>query len=150
MQLIAFWALSLTAAPEDVHAVRFPEVVAEIRRAFEAYEAALMANDVAALSGFFWRDPRAARMGGDGNLYGWEAIAGFRKGRDVSDVARDLGRVEIHAYGKDFGTATAEYRRRGSGRSGAQSQTWARFPEGWRIVAAHVSLAPPAAEEASR
>ena len=127
-----------------------PDVVAEIRRAFEAYEAALMANDVEALTGFFWRDPRAARMGGDGNLYGWEAIAGFRKGREVSDVARALGRVEIHAFGQDFGTATAEYLRTGSGRRGAQSQTWVRFPEGWRIVAAHVSLEPPRAEDSSR
>ncbi len=127
-----------------------PEVVAEIRRSFDAYEAALMANDVAALSDFFWRDPRAARMGGDGNLYGWDAISGFRKGRDVSDVARTLGRVEIHAYGTDLGTATAEYRRLASGRSGAQSQTWVRFAEGWRIVAAHVSLAPPPAGDASR
>src|SRR5690242_11271994 len=101
-----------------------PEVVAEIRAAFEAYEAALLANDVEALAGFFWRDPRAARLGADGGLYGWEAITGFRRGRDVSDLARDLSRVEIHAWGRDFGTATAEYRRRGSGRQGAQSQTW--------------------------
>ncbi len=114
--------------------------MAEIRRAFEAYEAALIANDVAALSGFFWRDPRAVRLGADGGLYGWDAIAGFRKGRDVSDVARDLERVEIHAFGPDLGIATAEYRRRGSGRTGAQSQTWVRLAEGWRIVAAHVSL----------
>lgn len=127
-----------------------PEVVAEIRAAFDAYEAALLANDVAALSGFFWCDPRASRLGPDGGLYGWEAIAGFRKGRDVSDVARDLLRVEIHAWGRDFGTATAEYRRRGSGRQGAQSQTWVRFPEGWRIVAAHVSLAAARKEEERR
>jgi hypothetical protein len=118
------------------------EVVGEIRQAFDAYEAALLANDVAALTGFFWRDPRAVRLGADGALYGWEAISGFRRGRDVSDVVRDLGRVEIHAFGRDFGTATAEYTRRGSGRMGAQSQTWARMPEGWRIVAAHVSLTP--------
>lgn len=124
-----------------------PDVVAEIRAAFDAYEAALLANDVAALSGFFWRDPRASRLGADGGLYGWQAIAGFRKGRNVSDVTRDLLRIDIHAFGRDLGTATAEYRRRGSGRQGAQSQTWVRFPEGWRIVAAHVSLAPPEKEQ---
>lgn len=123
-----------------------PDVVAEIRRVFEAYEAALLANDVAALSSFFWRDPKAIRLGADGGLYGWEAIAGFRRGRDVSDVVRDLERVEIHAFGPDVGVATAEYRRRGSGRTGAQSQTWARLPEGWRIVSAHVSLGAPRPE----
>ena len=127
-----------------------PEVLAEIRAAFDGYEAALLANDVAALSGFFWRDPRASRLGADGGLYGWEAITGFRKGRDVSDVTRDLLRVDIHAFGRDMGVATAEYRRRGSCRHGAQSQTWVRFPEGWRIVAAHVSLAPAPKEEEAR
>ena len=127
-----------------------PDVVAEIRAEFDAYEAALLANDVAALSGFFWRDPRTSRLAADGGLYGWEAIAGFRKGRDVSDVTRDLLRIDIHAFGRDLGTATAEYRRHGSGRQGAQSQTWVRFPEGWRIVAAHVSLAPPTKEQTPR
>lgn len=122
--------------------VDIPETVSEIRAAFDAYEAALMANDVEALAGFFWQDPRALRMGGDGNLYGWQAITGYRRGRDVSDITRDLGRVEVHAFGPDMGVATAEYTRRGSGRTGAQSQTWVRMPEGWRIVAAHVSLAP--------
>lgn len=123
--------------------IDLPETVAEIRAEFDRYEAALIANDVAALSGFFWRDPRAVRLAPGGGLYGFEAIAAFRRGRDVSDVARDLERVTIRAIGPDCGVATAEYRRRGSGRRGAQSQTWARFPEGWRIVAAHVSLDPP-------
>ena len=120
-----------------------PETLAELRAAFDAYEAALLANDVEALSGFFWRDPRAVRLSPGGGLFGYEAIAAFRRGRDVSDVARDLTRVTFTALGPDVGVACAEYRRRGSGRRGAQSQTWARFPEGWRIVAAHVSLEPP-------
>ena len=106
------------------------EVVGEIRQAFDAYEAALLANDVAALSGFFWRDPRAVRLGADGALYGWEAITGFRRDRDVSDVVRDLGRVEIHAFGRDFGTATAEYTPARLGREGAQSQTWVTHARG--------------------
>ncbi len=123
--------------------IDLPATIAEIRTEFEAYEAALLANDVAALSAFFWRDPRAVRLSPGGGLYGFEEIAAFRKGRDVTDVARDLERITIIALGPDCGVATAEYRRRGSGRRGAQSQTWARLPEGWRIVAAHVSLDPP-------
>jgi ketosteroid isomerase-like protein len=115
---------------------------AEIREAFERYEAALMANDVDALSGFFWQDSRAVRLSPDGGLYGYDDIAGFRRKRDASDVARDLGRVEILVLTPDIGVATAEYKRRGSGRRGAQSQVWKRLPEGWRIVSAHVSLEP--------
>jgi ketosteroid isomerase-like protein len=116
-------------------------VAAEIRAAFDAYEAALQANDVEALSAFFWEDPRAVRLASDGGLYGFNAIAAFRRGRDTGDVARELLRVDVVAFGPDFGVATAEYRRLKSGRRGAQSQVWMRRREGWRIVSAHVSLA---------
>jgi len=115
-------------------------VAAEIRERFEAYEAALGANDVDALAAFFWEDPRAVRLGPDGGLYGHEQIAAFRRARDVSDIARELSEVRIVALTPDLGTATCEYRRTGSGRRGAQSQVWMRRPEGWRIVSAHVSL----------
>ncbi len=115
-------------------------VAAEIRAEFEAYEAALVANDTAALALFFRDDPRTLRMTTEGGLYGHAEIAAFRRARDVSDLARDLLRVEIVALGSDVGVATAEYRRRGSGRRGAQTQVWMRDPEGWRIVAAHVSI----------
>ncbi len=114
---------------------------AEIRAAFEAYETALAANDVAALAGFFWEDPRAIRMTTEGGLYGHAAIAAFRAGRDVSGLARALERVEVVAWSPDFGVATAEYRRLASGARGSQTQVWMRRPEGWRIVAAHVSVA---------
>lgn len=115
-------------------------VASEIRAEFDAYETALQANDVSALAGFFWQDPRAVRLSGGGGLYGYEEIAAFRRARDVSDVARELLRVDVLALAADLGVATAEYRRIGSGRRGAQSQVWMRRPEGWRIVSAHVSL----------
>jgi ketosteroid isomerase-like protein len=115
-------------------------VEAEIRTAFDGYEAALGANDVTALTGYFWQSPRAVRLMTEGGLYGIEEIAAFRKGRDVSDIARELTRIDIVALGPDMGVATAEYRRLGSGKKGAQSQVWVRRPEGWRIASAHVSL----------
>lgn len=115
---------------------------AEIRAAFDAYETALVTNDVERLVGFFWNDPRAARLSPEGGLYGYEEIAGFRRGRDASDLGRELSEVRIVAFSADFGAATCEYRRTGSGRRGAQSQVWMRRAEGWRIVSAHVSLAP--------
>ena len=55
-------------------------------------------------------------------------------------VSRDLLKLWVVTYGHDFGTANCEFRRHGQSRSGRQSHTWMRTPEGWRIVAAHVSL----------
>ena len=115
-------------------------VVAEVRAQFDAYEAALQSNDVTALTGFFWADPRAVRLGAEGGLYGHDRIAAFRRGRDTSDVARELFEVRIVALSPDLAVVTCEYRRTVSGRRGAQSQVWMRRPEGWRIVSAHVSL----------
>lgn len=122
-------------------------VTAEIRAAFDRYEAALMTNDVASLVDFFWRDPRAVRLSPGGGLYGFDEIARFRQARDASDIARDLIRVDILVLGPDLGVANAEYRRRRSRRRGAQSQIWKRMTGGWRIVSAHVSLDPEPAIE---
>jgi hypothetical protein len=124
---------------------------AEIRTRIKACEAALGANDVDRLVGFFWDDPRAVRLSTGGGLYGPDQIASFRKGRDVSDIARELSEMRITAFSADFGTATCEYRRLGSGRRAAQSQIRMRRPEGWPIVSAHVSLdARPAGGALSR
>ena len=117
-----------------------PEVVAEVKSAFERYERAINANDVAMLNELFWNSPRTVRYGTGEQLYGYEAIAGFRAARDASDVKRELLRVVVTAFGSDLATASCEYRRLGSGREGRQMQTWVRFAEGWRIVAAHVSF----------
>lgn len=115
-------------------------VAAEVRAEFDGYEAALGANDVAALTGYFWDSPLAMRMMTTGGLYGIGEIAAFRKGRDVADIARELTRVTILPLGADVAVATAEYRRAGSGKQGCQTQVWVRRPEGWRIASAHVSL----------
>jgi ketosteroid isomerase-like protein len=117
-----------------------PDVVAEVKSAFERYERAINANDVATLNELFWNSPRTVRYGTGEQLYGHEAIAGFRAARNASDVKRELLRVAITAFGRDLATASCEYRRLGSGREGRQMQTWVRFAEGWRIVAAHVSF----------
>ncbi|PWR19227.1 oxalurate catabolism protein HpxZ [Zavarzinia compransoris] len=121
-------------------AIDHPEAVAAITAAFDAYERALMANDVATLGAFFWTDPRVLRYGPTENLYGPEAIAGYRAARDVADIARTLENTRILALGPDAGVATTEYTRLKSGRRGRQTQVWAQLPEGWRIVSAHVSL----------
>jgi hypothetical protein len=117
-----------------------PEVVAAVRAAFERYEAALVGNDVTVLDELFWRSESTLRYGVTENLYGYEAIAAFRAARPAVNLARTVTRVEITTFGTEFATANMEFRRAGSDRTGRQSHTWVRMPEGWRIVAAHVSL----------
>ncbi|MGE0253648.1 MAG: oxalurate catabolism protein HpxZ [Alphaproteobacteria bacterium] len=117
-----------------------PRVVAEVTAAFERYEAALMANDVAVLGELFWNSELTLRYGIGEILYGWQAIAAFRAARSPAGLARTLANTRINAWGDDFATANTEFRRPATPRVGRQSQTWVRMPEGWRIVAAHVSL----------
>ncbi|MDR6115129.1 ketosteroid isomerase-like protein [Sphingomonas sp. SORGH_AS789] len=116
-----------------------PQVVAEVMAAFTAYEAALMADDVPAMDRLFHDHPTTIRYGVGEVLYGAEAIRAFRQGRGGSPQRR-LGTVAIHAFGRDHATANAEFFREGDARRGRQSQTWVRFPDGWKVVAAHVSI----------
>lgn len=120
--------------------INLPDVVAEVSAAFERYERALMDNDVATLNALFWDAPHTLRYGIAENLYGHDAIAAYRAGGKAPQ--REIGRTVITTFGRDFATANREFARADSGRRGRQSQTWVRLPEGWRIVAAHVSLLP--------
>lgn len=127
--------------------VNIPEVVAEVTAAFQRYEHALVGNDVATLDELFWRSALTLRFGLFENLYGYDAIAGFRSARPSVDLRRTLKNTVITTYGRDFGTANTEFVKQDSGRAGRQSHTWVRMDDGWRIVAAHVSwyTAPPSA-----
>jgi ketosteroid isomerase-like protein len=121
--------------------IDLPDVVAEVRAAFEAYERALIANDVAALDAMFRDDPRTIRFGGTENLFGYAQIKAFRAARSPAGLARTLGHTVITAYGRDFALASTVFHRPTMpGKIGRQMQTWVRFPEGWRVVAAHVSV----------
>lgn len=122
--------------------LNLPDVLTEVRAAFDRYERALNENDVASLNELFWDSSRTIRYGIAEQLYGHAAIAAFRSARDPSTVRRELLRVEISTFGQDFGTASCEYRRVASGRHGRQMQTWMRTPAGWRVIAAHVSMLP--------
>ncbi len=121
--------------------VNEPETLREVEAEFARYEVALVTNDVATLDDFFWNSPHAIRYGGGENLYGFDEIAAFRAGRPSAGLERTLERTQITTYGRDFATASTLFRRdNASGKIGRQMQTWARMPEGWRIVAAHVSV----------
>jgi len=117
-----------------------PEAHAELSAAFARYEDALINNRVEVLDELFWTSGFTVRYGVGENLYGIEAIRAFRQARPSQGLARTLQHTVITTFGRDFGTAMTEFRRAGSERIGRQSQTWVRIAEGWRVVAAHVSL----------
>jgi hypothetical protein len=120
--------------------IDLPEVVAEVTAAFERYEKALVSNDVDTLDELFRKDPRTIRYGGNEILYGYDEIAAFRSARLPVGLTRTLSKTVISTYGHDYAVASTLYRRPSQpGKIGRQMQTWVRFSEGWRVVAAHVS-----------
>ena len=123
--------------------INLPDVLAEVTAVFARYEHALVNNLVDVLDELFWNSPRTVRYGAAENLIGIEAIRAFRAGRPAVGLARRLSNTVITTYGRDFATAMTEFQRDGSVRLGRQSQTWVRMPQGWRVVAAHVSLIDP-------
>lgn len=128
--------------------IDLPDVVAEVGEVFAAYEKALTSNDVAALDALFHKDSRTLRYGIGENLYGYDAIAAFRAARNPVGLMRDLAKTVITAYGRDTAVASTLFSRTSaSGRVGRQMQTWVRFTDGWRIVAAHVSIIDVPANE---
>jgi hypothetical protein len=121
--------------------VDLPDVVAEVKTVFERYEKALVSNDVATLDELFRPDARTIRYGVAENLYGHEEVAAFRAGRSPVNLARTRSRTVITTYGRDFAVASTLFHRDSMPvKIGRQMQTWVRFPEGWRVVAAHVSV----------
>lgn len=120
--------------------INLPEILAEVIAVFARYEDALVNNKVDVLDELFWDSPMTVRYGAGENLIGIEAIRAFRAARPAVGLARRLSNTVITTYGRDTATAMTEFHREGSSRIGRQSQTWVRMPEGWRVVAAHVSL----------
>jgi hypothetical protein len=121
--------------------INLPDVKAEVEAAFAKYEAALMSNDVEGLQSLFWNSERTIRYGLDENLYGYEEIGAFRAARSPVGLARTTSRTVITTYGRDCATtSTLFHRETVPGKVGRQMQTWIRTADGWRVVAAHVSV----------
>jgi hypothetical protein len=121
--------------------IDLPDVIAEVSAAFARYEAALTSNDVEVLGELFRNDPRTIRYGMGENLYGYDEIQAFRGARPSVGLMRRISRTVISSYGRDTAVASTLFHRDNApGKVGRQMQTWVRFPEGWRIVAASVSL----------
>ncbi|MFY0691663.1 MAG: oxalurate catabolism protein HpxZ [Paracoccaceae bacterium] len=119
--------------------VNLADVHQEVTAAFQRYEAALVGNDVEVLDALFWSSAHVIRYGATENLHGQDEILAFRKSRPSKGLDRTLRNTVITTFGRDFATANTEFTRPGTTRIGRQSHSWARLPEGWRIVAAHVS-----------
>ena len=120
--------------------LNLPEVVEEVTAAFQRYEKALNDNDVAVLDELFWDSADVVRYGIREQLYGANEIRAFRANRPAIDLRREITRLKITTFDRDFAVASCEYRRFASQRLGRQMQTWIRAPQGWRVAAAHVSL----------
>jgi hypothetical protein len=121
--------------------INIPEVVGAVRTEFARYEKALTTNDVPVLNELFWESEHTVRFGLGENLYGAAAIAAHRATRNNIDLVRTLQMTRIVTVGRDFAVASTEFTRTESGKHGRQQQTWVRMPEGWRVIAAHVSFA---------
>ena len=122
--------------------IDLPDVLAEVTAEFARYEKALVSNDVVVLDELFRNDARTLRYGVGENLYGYEAIMAFRAARSPIGLGRRTEKTVITTYGSDTALASTLFYRDAwsGGKVGRQMQTWVRFPEGWRIVAAHVSI----------
>ena len=122
--------------------INTPEIHAEVSAVFARYEVALVGNDVAVLDELFWPSEFTVRYGAAEQLRCIEAIRAFRLARPAVGLARSLAHTVITTFGRDFATAMTEFHRSGQATLGRQSQTWVRMAEGWRVVAAHVSVLP--------
>ena len=129
----------------SVAEINIPEVHAEVTAVFARYEHALVHNLVDELDALFWPSAHTVRYGTAEQLYGIHAIRAFRAARPATGLARSLSDTVITTFGHDMATAMTLFHRSGTAKLGRQSQTWARMPAGWQVVAAHVSLVDPPA-----
>lgn len=120
--------------------VNDPDVLAQVEAAFARYEQALVGNDVNVLDALFWDSAHTIRFGPAESLYGRDDILAFRRARPAAGLDRTLRRTVITTFGTGLATANTEFTREGTDKIGRQSQTWVKMPDGWKVVAAHVSL----------
>lgn len=122
--------------------VNQPDIVAEVHAAFVEYERALIDNDVAAMNALFWHTPQTVRYGIAEIQHGGDAIRAWRERSEPVPKSRKLHRTVVTTFGTDFATVSTEFTSDSTTLLGRQMQTWARLDpdDGWKIVAAHVSL----------
>ncbi|CAM2145546.1 Oxalurate catabolism protein HpxZ [Pararobbsia alpina] len=136
---------TVASSDRSTHAgdVDLAKVAAEVRAVFDAYEAALVGHDNAALCNFFWDSPHTIRYGVAEHSHGIDSIRAFRADAAPVHPQRRLRDTTITAYNADTASACTQFMAPDTTLIGRQSQTWVRFPEGWKIVSAHVSNVNP-------
>ena len=118
-----------------------PEVVAEVRELFECYEQALIDKNVEVLDSTFWNSPYTIRVTPNEHGYGFDQIHAHRVRRPPGPGTKEARRrLDILTLGRDIATVNVEFKVRGRDQIGRQSQAWVRFPEGWKVINAHVSF----------
>jgi len=118
----------------------FDADAAEVSALSDAYEAALLRNDVEEMNRAFWVSPGVLRFGIADMQSGYDEIVAWRTGAaPVSSKRRTLSKV-VAALADGVVAVDLTFRNGDEAMLGRQSQTWVRRPEGWRIVRAHVSV----------
>jgi hypothetical protein len=142
---------TLNSAEDPILTINDPFVRGELIALHQEYEAALVSNDFEKLTALFWDSDLALRFGVAESLYGKAEIEAFRKARPAVNLEREVFNLRVVSFGKAYGTVTLEFRRMANGvlRHGRQSQVWVKFPEGWKIVSAHVSFTPSSYAESA-
>jgi ketosteroid isomerase-like protein len=115
----------------------------EVRDCFDAYERALLANDVDAMDAWFARDPDVVRFGIAERQHGFDEISAWRRGASPVPADRRHVRTTFTPAGDDAVVVALEFANGDAPAVGRQSQVWARTSAGWRIVHAHVSMEAP-------
>jgi hypothetical protein len=143
------WGGFTASGPQQSHPTATGvDVAGEVRAAFERYELALRDGDVATLTELFWDDPRTRRFGVADRQQGAAEIAEWRRAHPSVPAGRRLRDTVVLPLGDGAAVVTTLFENPGlfdhpgGAVEGRQSQTWFRFPQGWRIVAAHVSEVP--------
>jgi len=113
---------------------------AEVAALFDAYEEALVANDVEAMDAAFWDDPRVVRFGIAEVQVGIEAIRQWRRTANPVPKDRRITSRHVLVLAPDVVAVDITFRNGDAPGLGRQSQTWQRIDGTWRIVRAHVSM----------
>ena len=93
-----------TSVPEciDQVAVNRPAIVADVRAAFERYEAALVAGDVATLNELFWDSPSSLRFGVTDRQRGATEIHNWRRRHSGVPAGRRLRDTDVLTGGPPY------------------------------------------------
>ena len=124
--------------------MRSPDAIppADLLAAFEAYERALIADDLDALDAAFPPGPATLRADAAGLLVGHDTISAFRSVRG-GVPPREIVRLETRILDPDAVLLVSVSRYR-TGGQGLQTQLWQRLDGAWKITAAHVTGRPHA------